>query len=125
MINGRISLTEEGVDHLSKVIEELNMERPDVIRIAFSKGLREFEGIPEDKGGKKTFTFPINVLGKTFDFVLYKHLIIDKIRKKIEDEDLLNYLRLYIEEGLRIMSDEIDELTNLDNYLLKLVEKSR
>jgi hypothetical protein len=128
MENGRMTLSQDGEEILHRVMSELDLteKRPDALRIAFTKGLRDYRGVPEKKERKSSkFVIPNGVIARGIEYLLYKHLLINKVNKKLEEKEVDNYILLYIEEGLELMNKEMNELSNLDNYLLTLVDKAK
>lgn len=114
-------MSKEGENLLRKVSVELDIDdRPLILRIAFAKGLLHCEGEPRNFGGGG-WTIPAGVIARDDDYLLFKHLIINKIGQTIDDKDIDNYLLRFIEEGLRAMNTEIEEKSKFDNYLIQLV----
>ncbi|MFD6509492.1 hypothetical protein [Bacillus sp. NPDC060175] len=127
MANGRMTLSQHGEEVLHQVMIELDMKekRPNALRIAFAKGVREYNGIPEKKERKASkFVIPNGVIAKGEEYLLFKHLIINKIGKTLDGKEIDEFMLLFIEEGLEIMEQEISSMSNLDNYILTLVSKA-
>lgn len=126
MANRRFTLTKEATDLLEQVMVELGLHdnRPEALRIALVKGLTECDELPPLPPGGGGFTVPDGVIAKNDDYLMYKHLIIEKFQQPIDDKEVDSYLHRLIEAGLRIMGEEIEQLSSLDNYLLFLVEKT-
>ncbi|GFR37190.1 hypothetical protein PRECH8_04860 [Insulibacter thermoxylanivorax] len=124
MANRKFVLSKEATELLDRVIVELNIPRPEALRLALAKGLVDaaLDEIPQQLEGGG-FEVPHGVIAKDDDYVMYKHLIIEKLHKPIDDKDIDPYMHKLIEAGLRIMGNEMDQLSSLDNYLLYLVEK--
>jgi hypothetical protein len=123
-----MTLSENGLSILEDAMVQLGLvdKRPEALRIAFAKGLREVNGLPEQKQRKPSkFVIPSGVIARGNEYLLFKHLIINKVGKQLEDKEVDHFMLLYIEEGLEIMRMEMDQLTNLDNYLLVLTEKAK
>jgi len=125
MANGRMNLSVESEQRLGRVMShlELNDRRPDALRLAFVKGLRECKEIPPKKEGKTGFVIPDQVIAKGAEYVLYKHLIIEKVGRPLDAKGVDDYMLRYIEAGLEMMEQEIASLSELDNYMLYLVDK--
>lgn len=102
---------------------ELELERPDALRLAFAKGLSSKELPTMQKKTLSNFEFPTSVITKNEEPVLIKHLIIERLQQKIEDKDLDKYILMFIEHGLDIMNKEIENLSDMENYLLYLLDK--
>lgn len=118
-------LSIEGEEKLIRIMTELelNDKRPEAIRLAFVKGLISCETPPERKERKTRFVIPEGVVARGDDYLLYKHLLIEKVGQPLDAKSVDDYMLLYIEEGLDIMIKEIDSLSDLDNYLLYLIDK--
>ncbi|PFK32883.1 hypothetical protein COI93_19035 [Bacillus cereus] len=128
MANGRMTLSKRGEEILHQVMIELDMKekRPNALRIAFAKGLREYNGVPEKKERKASkFVIPSGVIAKGEEYLLFKHLIINKVGKSLDGKEIDEFMLLFIEEGLEIMEQEISSMSNLDNYLLTLASKHK
>lgn len=126
MANGRISLSVEGEAKLIKLMSELNWneKRPEALKLAFAKGLTFSDEIPEERKDKKTgFVIGDGVIARGDEYILFKHILIDKIGEPLDAKAIDNYIERYIEKGLEVISEEIKSLSNLDNYLLFLVDK--
>jgi|SRR5699024_3907451 len=119
-----VKLSEKGFEYVYIVMSELDIERPDAIRLAFAKGITD-DNIPdmERRGNKSEFEFPISVVAKGDDMLLVKHLIIEKIKKRFDAKKLGYYILMFVEHGLEIMYKEIQSLSEAENYLLYLQEK--
>ena len=118
-----VKLSKRGYELLEKVMTELEMERPGVIRLAFAKGLTESQVIQETKRDPSNFEFPTSVVAKGDETLLIKHLIIDKMRTQIDDSKLDKLILSCVEQGLEIMEQEIEQLSTADSYFLYLVQK--
>jgi hypothetical protein len=121
-----VKLSKKGEEFLSNVMTELEIDlkdRPDAIKIAFSKGLTAITLPSEEKRELSKFEFPTSVVAKSDDILLFKHLMIEKLQKKISDDEYDKYILLFVEHGLFIMNEEIRNLTDMDNYLFYLLDK--
>lgn len=125
-----VKLSKSSTKFLYKVMAELDLsqnERPLALKLAFAKGIAADElPIFSEKKAKETKDFEFNtlVIGRDLERTLIKHLIINKIQKTIDHENELDhYILTFIEHGLKIMVNEIESLTSMDNYLLHLFEK--
>ncbi|PJW18181.1 hypothetical protein CV944_04855 [Geobacillus sp. WSUCF-018B] len=119
-----MKLSKNGFEILQRVMAELEMERPDVLRLAFAKGLTESELIQErEKEEMANIEIPVSVIAKGDDIVLIKHLLIDKVQTQINDEALDKLIISCIEQGLEIMNEELNQLTGADSYFFYLLEK--
>lgn len=127
MANARLTLSQKGTERLDKVMAELVIieERSEAIRIVLAKGISEATEEPPEYGGGG-WTIPAGVLAKNDEYLLYKHLMIEKIGKPIDGQkEIDSYLLRFVEFGLEVMEKEIQSLSNLDNYILKLVESAK
>lgn len=126
-----LRLSKQGYSYLTEIMAELGLERsetknerPQALKLAFAKGIAA-ENLPDVSQKKKFsgFEFPSTVIAKGDDILLVKHLIIDKLQRNIENDELNKYILLFVEHGLEVMHNEIKELTNMDQYLIYLLEK--
>lgn len=125
MAHGRFSLTVEGEEKLIKLMSELNWteKRPEALKLAFAKGLSA-ETVPVEREGKKSdFVIGNGVIAKGEDYILYKHILIEKTGMTLDAKAVDDYIVRYIEQGLDLIMQEIDSLSELDNYFLYLVNK--
>ncbi|WP_099353723.1 DndE family protein [Fredinandcohnia onubensis] len=122
MANRRMNLTGTGKEILDNLCETLEIERPFGVKIAFSKGLSASNGVinNEIKDDKAKWTIPDNII-RDKEFILFKHLIINEVGKSLNDEEIHQYLLAYIEYGLRIIKDEIESLSTLEDYRIKIL----
>jgi len=127
MENGRMYLSEKGNEILHRVMSELELvnKRPETLRIAFAKGLVSSNTTLEIKKREPiSWEIPKGVIAKDDDYLLYKHLIIERVGKELDAKEIDKYMQHFIEEGLEIMEHEMNSLTSLDNYLLYLVKQN-
>jgi hypothetical protein len=116
MANRRVSLTKEGTSRLDKIMIELGLQdnRPEAIRIALTKGLiespKQIEELTVNGGG---FTFGDGVIAKDEEYLMYKHLIIEKLQEKIDDKDIDRYIIRFAEFGLKVMEEELESLESV------------
>lgn len=124
MANGRMSLSIEGEEKLIKVMSQLELseKRPEALRLAFVKGLVGTEGVPEKKERKTRFVIPDSVVARGDEYILYKHIIMDRVGEPLDAKSVDDYMLRFIEEGLEIMDREINSLSDLDNYMLYLID---
>lgn len=130
MANARRKLSKDGTERLDRVISELSFLetkdiRPKTLKIAFAKGISEaVRPIPEY--GTGGWEIPAGVIAQGEEYLLYKHLMIEKLGFQLDsNKEIDEYLVRFIEFGLEIMEKEIDSLSNLDNYILHLVENAK
>lgn len=103
MANRRMLLSAEGKEILETLTAALELERPMVIHIALAKGIASNEILHEKLDSKNRWTIPDNII-KEKDFLLFKHLLIQKFQKPLDDEELHKHMILEIENGLRILN---------------------
>ncbi|PEJ58832.1 hypothetical protein CN692_07600 [Bacillus sp. AFS002410] len=126
MAIGKAKLSKQGFEILNKIMAEFDLpvanQRPDTLRIAFAKGLVSEKKVDEPiaLSEKSDFEFPLSVITKD-DYLLYKHLIINKVGRTLEEKDIEKFILFFVEDGLQIMKSEVDQLSGMDNYLLFLV----
>ncbi|WNR45123.1 hypothetical protein [Paenibacillus roseipurpureus] len=128
MANRKITLTVASLEILDRVMIELGLQedRPGALKLALAKGLSESVGEPpEITGPNSKFTVGDGVIAKDDDYQMYKHLIIQRLGHSIDDKDIDDYIHRFLEFGLSTMEHELNQLTDLDNYLLYLVEKTQ
>ena len=126
MANSRMKLSEDGTTKLDLVMAELPSlkSRPETLKVALAKGIADSTGEPPLSPGKG-WEIPAGVVAKEDDYLIYKHLMIEKLGFQLEGQKQIDdYLLRFIEEGLRIMADEIKSLSNMSNYMLYLVDKA-
>jgi hypothetical protein len=128
MANESMVLSKKGTERLDIVMTRLSLinGRPDTLRIAFAKGLTEAKEDPVEREKGGGWTIPAGVVARGHTYTLYKHLMIDKLGFPLETQkEIDQYLIRYIELGLEIMENEIEHLSDLDNYILYLVEHAK
>ncbi|QWG26938.1 hypothetical protein EXW58_04705 [Bacillus mycoides] len=126
MANGRMQLSQSGFNILYKVMNELELQekRPEALRVAFAKGITDTQASLEiPKRNSSSFTIPAGVIAKEDEYLLYKHLIIDKVQRQLNTKEIDTYMLHFIEHGLEIMNQEICTLSQMDNYILYLAKK--
>lgn len=132
MANARIKLSKAGTERLDKVITELSFLetkdiRPKTLRIAFAKGISEANNqsnLPAYNSGG--WEIPAGVIAQGDDYLLFKHLMIDKLKHSLDGQkEIDEHLVRFIEFGLEVMDKEIDSLSNLDNFILHLVNNAK
>ena len=122
MANRKMNLSMIGKETLDLLIEHLDSERPFAIKLALSKGLANANGAvsPTLDYSKGKWTIPDNIIREN-DYLLFKHLIINEIGHQLSDDEIDKHMILFIEYGLQIIQKEIDELTSLEDYLIKIL----
>ncbi|MGK0534748.1 MULTISPECIES: hypothetical protein [Bacillus] len=117
MANRRMNLSGTGKETLDLLCEVLEIDRPQGIKIALAKGIANATGKINDdfKDGKNKWTIPDNII-KDKEFLLFKHLIINEMQVALNEDELTQSMLLYIEYGLKIVKQEIDNLSSLEDY---------
>ena len=109
---------------LDQLCDRLEIERPFGINLALAKGILKVNGkiIEEFNDSNPKWTIPENVI-KGDQYLLFKHLIISEIKQPLVDDELQPYLLYFIESGLRIMKEEMDALTSMEDYRLSILNQ--
>ncbi|MFD1739510.1 hypothetical protein ACFSCX_23800 [Bacillus salitolerans] len=122
MSNRKMNLSGTGKEILDHLCELLEIDRPFGVKIALSKGLSNTTNICPDefKDNKPKWTIPDNII-RDKEYLLFKHLIIEEIRAPLNEETINQQMLHFIELGLRIISNEIESLTSLEDYRIKIL----
>lgn len=117
MANRRMNLSGTGKETLDLLCEVLEIDRPQGIKIALAKGIANATGKINDdfKDGQNKWTIPDNII-KDKEFLLFKHLIINEMHVALNEDEITQSMLLYIEYGLTIIKQEIDNLSSLEDY---------
>ncbi|KAA0777840.1 hypothetical protein DN392_07560 [Bacillus sp. BB51/4] len=117
MANRRMNLSGTGKETLDLLCEVLEIDRPQGVKIALAKGIANATGQINDdfKDGKTKWTIPDNII-KDKEFLLFKHLIINEMQVALNEDEITQSMLLYIEYGLKIIKQEIDNLSSLEDY---------
>ncbi|AJG77755.1 hypothetical protein PDQ36_28185 [Bacillus cereus] len=117
MANRRMNLSGTGKETLDLLCEVLEIDRPQGIKIALAKGIANATGKINDdfKDGKNKWTIPDNII-KDKEFLLFKHLIINEMQVALNEDEITQSILLYIEYGLKIIKQEVDNLSSLEDY---------
>lgn len=123
MATKKMSLTAVNKETLDLVIEHLECERPFAIKLAFAKGIANTQGAANPILDKSNgfWTIPDNII-RGDDFLLFKHLVNNNQQQNIPEDQLDKEILLYIEQGLIIMKAELENLTSLEDYRLKVIQ---
>jgi hypothetical protein len=122
MANRRMHLSGEGKEILDQLVDALEVDRPNAVKIALAKGLSMSDGAlsSDYTGSKNKWTIPDNII-KDKEFILFKHLIINEVNKPLNEEEIHQYMLAFIEHGLRKIEQQLKEKSSLgDNRLLIL-----
>ncbi len=111
-----------GKETLDLLIEHLDCERPFAIKLALAKGLAKANGTvsPSQDYSNGKWTIPDNII-RDDDYLLFKHLIINEIGQPLSEDEIDKHMILFIEYGLQVIKQEIDELTSLEDYRIKIL----
>lgn len=122
MGNRRMSLSGTGKEILDVLVETLEIERPQAVKIALAKGIAKASGPAEksEKDGKKGWEIPDNII-KDKEYLLFKHLIINEAQRSLSEEELKQHMEAYIEFGLKTVKQELDTLSSIDDYRIKVL----
>ncbi|EJR92206.1 MULTISPECIES: hypothetical protein [Bacillus cereus group] len=117
MANRRMNLSGTGKETLDLLCEVLEIDRPQGVKIALAKGIANAtEKINDDfKDGKTKWTIPDNII-KDKEFLLFKHLIINEMQVALNEDEITQSMLLYIEYGLKVIKQEIYNLSSLEDY---------
>ncbi|PFD40657.1 hypothetical protein [Bacillus cereus] len=117
MANRRMNLSGTGKETLDLLCEVLEIDRPQGIKIALAKGIANATGKINDdfKDEKNKWTIPDNII-KDKEFLLFKHLIINEMQVALNEDEITQSILLYIEYGLKIIKQEVDNLSSLEDY---------
>lgn len=121
MSSKRMNLSQEGKQMLDEIVELLEIDRPQAVKIALAKGISISQSEPNldpINGGNK-WTIPDNVI-KDQEFTLFKHLIINEAQRSLNDDELHQYMLAYIEQGLREIKKINESKTSLEDIRLMI-----
>lgn len=122
MANKRMYLSGTGKEILDLLSEALEIERPQAIQIALAKGIKKAHINIQDqfKDDKDKWTIPDNII-KDREYLLFKHLIINEVNASLSEDQVNQYLLLYIEHGLRNIKEEMVNLSSLEDYRIVIL----
>lgn len=122
MANRRMGLSGGGKEILDNLCELFEVERPFGVKIALSKGLSISNGVvnTEFKDDKQKWTIPDNII-RDKEYVLFKHLIINEVGTTLNDDEINHHMLAFIEHGLRHIQSEINSLSSLEDYRIKIL----
>lgn len=122
MSNRRMLLSQEGKEILDTVADVLEVGRPIAIKIALAKGLAISDG-PVDENymqWKNKWTIPDNII-KEKEFLLFKHLIINEVKKPLTSDELHLHMAAYIEKGLRRLYEDLKNKSSIEDFRLVIL----
>jgi hypothetical protein len=124
MSNRKMNLSGTGKEILDYLCELLEIERPLGVKLALSKGIsNSLNTSPEAdqyKDNKPKWTIPDNII-RDKEYLIFKHLIIEEPGRTLGEDDLNQKMLSFIERGLREIRSEIDSLTTLEDYRIKIL----
>ncbi|KIV56075.1 hypothetical protein AM501_20605 [Aneurinibacillus migulanus] len=122
MSNRRMNLSGTGKEILEQLCETLEIERPQGIKLALAKGIAKATGRikVEFKDSKPKWTIPENII-RDREFLLFKHLIINELQTPLNEEEVNQNMLLYIEYGLKIIKEDIENLSSMEDYRIKIL----
>lgn len=127
MASKRMNLSGEGKEILDRLCDVLELDRPLAIHIAFSKGISNANGPvqvdtnKEQEKQKEKWTIPDGII-KDKEYLLFKHLILNEIKKPLNEDEIDKYLLQYIEHGLKEIKEDIDHLASLEDYRITIIK---
>lgn len=122
MSNKKMNLSGTGKDILESLCDQLEVDRPLGIKIALAKGISEAKGeiLSEFNDHKPKWTIAESII-RDKEFLLFKHLIINELETPLSEEEINNHMLKYIEFGLRTINKEIQEISSLEDYRIKIL----
>ncbi|GAA0503188.1 hypothetical protein GCM10008986_33530 [Salinibacillus aidingensis] len=122
MSNKRMHLSAKGKEILDLLSENIEVERPQAVKIALAKGLSISNGpILEDYSqDKNKWTIPDNII-KDKEYLLFKHLIINEIGSHLAEDQINNHMLAYIEKGLREIEQIINNKSSLEDLRIAIL----
>lgn len=114
MANKKLSLSKEGKDYLEEIIDILEIERVHILKIALAKGIATEKEMVIDMSSTPKWTIPDSII-KDEEYVMFKHLIINKHGLYLNDEEIQVKILHFIESGMRILKNELDGKTSLED----------
>ncbi|KAB7707116.1 hypothetical protein F9802_08885 [Bacillus aerolatus] len=120
MSNRKMNLSKDGKDILDLAEAELELERPLVIKVALAKGLSSEEQTIVDASSTPKWTIPDNII-KNEEFLMFKHLIIHKANKPLNEEDVHKQMIFYIEKGLRLLKQSFQQKGSISDSRLAIL----
>ncbi len=119
MFGKRMMLSTQGKQILDTFTEYLSLTRPQVLKLAFAKGFVSEDvhssNISSDRGWEIPDVFNED------DLLLFKHLIINKLGREIDQQEATKELLKHIELGLRRFAQLYDERNSLDDLRMLIL----
>jgi hypothetical protein len=110
-------LSSRGKEILDNYVSYLSIQRPHVLRIAFARGLNLDGASPthQEKG------WEIPDIFSEEDLLLFKHLLIHKLKRDFSTDELTSEIVTTIEQGLRNMEQIYEERNTIDDLRMLLI----
>lgn len=115
--------TAEKLDQIMIELEIPSTKRAEAYRLAFAKGIDSKRSINPNIEMGDMYEFKSGIMYKHFDETVIKHLVINKMKEPIDQYDFNKLILSLITNGVDEMYEELQKLTNADNYLLYLFDK--
>lgn len=123
MANKKMNLSGSGKEILDTLNEYLEIDRPLGVKIALAKGLSLSDNNInfDTNDGKNKWTIPDNII-RDKEYLLYKHLIIEEVKRPLNEDEINNFMLHFIEKGLRIIKEEINNLSSMEDYRINVLK---
>lgn len=121
-----LKISKETAEKLDQIMIELKIPsttRADAYRLAFAKGIDSDREIDPDIKMGTMHEFKSSIIYTYLDETIIRHLIINKMQKPIHEYDLNRLILSLITNGIDEMYDELNNLTDAENYLFYLFDK--
>lgn len=122
MSNRKMNLSGKGKELLDLLRDTLEVERAQAIKIALAKGIANADSMIQIgyHDSNKKWVIPDAII-RGDDYLLFKHLIINEQERSLSENEVNDFMLLYIEHGLRIIKLEMESLTSLEDYRLSIL----
>lgn len=123
MANKKMNLSGSGKEILDTLNEYLEIDRPLGVKIALAKGISLSDNniTFDTNDAKNKWTIPDNII-RDKEYLLYKHLIIEEVKRPLNEDEINNFMLHFIEKGLRIIKEEIDNLSSMEDYRINVLK---
>lgn len=123
MANRNLILSGTGKEYLDILCDRLDVERPQGLKIAFAKGISNAQGnvsVTQNEGNKQNWAIPDGIIREK-EYLLFKHLIINELQTSLSDDEVNKQMLNYMEFGLRVISNELKQLSSMEDYRIKVL----
>jgi DNA sulfur modification protein DndE len=120
----KIKLSAQATEYLDRAritLEMRNRDKYEPLRIAFARSLQKESQLKHTTPDKKGFEIEVPTLEQN-DGLLFRLVLQQLYQRHLTDEEYEDYLKLHLEDGLKIINAETDK-TNGYEYLLLLADK--